>query len=201
MGENANLVVHSSNIVSVMPHVSDKSFQKLEIFSIFHNYPCGIVNPAFAGMLLWEILYNHDLNDYEICEYHNIKSGIIQYGTVAYVFTQISNNDILSHVKILFREANLPHNLTPAGATKMMVKYVRYNASRLIIPSIPAIQHDLHQSMHVGDGTLICPGKNRKYWIIPTSVSVVTLYLMTYLKARQEWYYRFFESTVSRCSE
>ena len=89
MGENANLVAHSSNIVSAMPHVADKSFQNLEIFGIFHNYPCGIVNPAFTGMLLWEILYNHDLNDYQICEYHTV--------------------------------------------------------------------------IHVGDGTLICPGKNRRY--------------------------------------
>ena len=61
----------------------------------------------------------------------------------------------MSHVKILFRGANLLHNLTPAGAAKMMVKYIRYNASRVIIPSIPAIQHDLHQSMVITEASFI----------------------------------------------
>ena len=52
-------------------------------------------------------------------------------------------------MKILFRGSTLRHNLNPSKAAKMIVKYVRYNASRLIIPSIPAIQHDLHQSMGI----------------------------------------------------
>ena len=115
---------------------NDSLLTKLEVFCVFHNYPCGIVNPAFTGMLLWPISNNHELNDYQICEYHNIKSGVLLYGTEVYVFTQITNNDILSHVKILFRGCNLLHNLTPAAVAKMIVKYVRYNAGRLIIPSI-----------------------------------------------------------------
>ena len=133
----------------------ETSIERLETFGVFHNYPNGIVNPAFTGMMLWEICHNHDLNDYQICEYHNIKSGLILYGTEAYVFTQITNNDILSHVKILFRHSNLLHNLKPAGAAKMIVKYVRYNASRLIIPSIPAIQLDLYHTMGLTEGCFI----------------------------------------------
>ena len=43
------------------------------MFGVFHNYPCEIVNPAFTGMLLWDISPNHELNDYQICEFHNIK--------------------------------------------------------------------------------------------------------------------------------
>ena len=119
------------------------SIEKLEIFLVFHNYPNRIGNSAFTGMMLWENCYNHDLIDYQICEYHKTKSGIILYGTEAYVFTQITNNDIMSH----FRQSNLLYNLKPTGAAKMIVKYVRYNADRHIIPSIPAIQHDLHHSM------------------------------------------------------
>ena len=61
----------------------------------------------------------------------------------------------MSHVKILFRGANLLQNLTPAGAAKMIVKYIRYNASRLIIPSIAAIQHNLHQSMGITEASFI----------------------------------------------
>ena len=98
------------------------SIERLETFGVFHNYPNGIVNPAFTGIMLWKICYNHDLNDYQICEYHNIKSGIILYGTEAYVFTQITNNDIMSYVKILFRHSNLLHNLKPTVAAKMIVK-------------------------------------------------------------------------------
>ena len=139
----------SMNYSNVECSKEGDSTEKLKMFGVFHNYPCGIVNPAFTGMLLWDISPNHELNDYQICEFHNIKSGIILYGSEAYVFTQITNNDITSHVKILFRGATLGHNLNPSKAAKMIVKYVRYNASRLIIPSIPTIQHDLHQTMGI----------------------------------------------------
>ena len=131
------------------------SIEKLEIFLVFHNYPNGIGNSAFTGMMLWEKCYNHDLIDYQICEYHDTKSGIILYGTEAYVFTQITNNDIMSYVKILFRHSNLLHNLKPTCVAKMIVKYVRYNAGRLIIPSIPAIQHDLYHSMGLTEASFI----------------------------------------------
>ena len=144
----------SINSFDIKSH-DDNSTTNLKKIGVFHNYPCGIVNPAFTWMLLREILYNHDLNDYQSCEYHNIKSGVILYGTKAYVFTQITNNDIMSHVKILFRGSNLLHNLTSTSAAKMIVKYVRYNADRLIIPSIPAIQIDLYQNMGISQASFI----------------------------------------------
>ena len=102
-------------------------------------------------MLLWEVSKNHDLNDYQLCEYHNIKSGIILHGREAYIFTQITNNDIQSNVKILFRGQILPKNISPGGAAKMIVKYVRYNVSRMIIPSMPSIQHDMYQTIGITD--------------------------------------------------
>ena len=113
------------------------------------------MNPAFTGMLLWEICYNHNLNDYQLSEYHNIKSGIILYSIEAYIFTQITNNDIMSHLKILFRGSKLLHNLTPSAATKMLVKYVRYNSGRLVIPSIPAIQQYLYQTMGITEANFL----------------------------------------------
>ena len=39
--------------------------------------PHGVNNIiAFTGMLLWEVSKNHHLNDYQICEYHNIERKI-----------------------------------------------------------------------------------------------------------------------------
>ena len=107
VGQNSNISINDSVHKSLTTFSVDNSMDELKFFGVFHNYPNGIVNPAFTGMMLWEVSCNHDLNDYQICEYHNIKSGIILYGTEAYVFTQITNNDIMSHIKILFRQSNL----------------------------------------------------------------------------------------------
>ena len=113
------------------------------------------MNPAFCGMFLWELKQNHHLNDYQICKYHNIKSGLILYGTEVYIFTQITNNDILSYVRVLFRDKNLPNSLTKSFVSKMILKYIRYNATRTIIPSIPTIQKDLFHSIGVRDSTFV----------------------------------------------
>ena len=80
-----------------------ESTRYLQTIGIFNKYPVGVFNPAFTGMYLWELSSSHELNDYQICRYHSIKSGIILYGSEAYVFTQITNNDIISHLKILIR--------------------------------------------------------------------------------------------------
>ena len=87
VGQKTIVSINYSHVKSLRTIPVDNSINKLEIFGVFHNYPNGIVNPAFTGMMLCEICYNHDLNDYQICKYHNIKSGIILYGTEAYVFT------------------------------------------------------------------------------------------------------------------
>ena len=73
----------------------------------FQHYPDRIFNPAFCGMLLWELVPGHILNEYKICKFHQIRSGVIMYGCQAYVFTPITNNDIQSHLKILLRKKNL----------------------------------------------------------------------------------------------
>ena len=112
---------------------------------IFNQYPAGIFNPAFTGMFLWKLSSNHELNDYKICKYHQIKSGIVLYGTEAFVFTPIDNNDIRSYLKILLRGAstNLPDGITTSKATNLLLSYIRCNSKQTIIPSIPTIQKDV----------------------------------------------------------
>ena len=95
-------------------------------------------------MLIWELSSDHELNDYKICKFHQIKSGIILYGSEAFVFTPIENNDIRSYLKILLRGAtNLPDGITTSKATNLLLSYIRCNSKRTIIPSIPTIQKDL----------------------------------------------------------
>ncbi len=81
----------------------DLTATSMKSYGVFNNYPPGIWNPAFCGMMLWEISPGHLLNDFEINKFHNLRSGIILHGTRAYVFTQITNDDIHSHLKILIR--------------------------------------------------------------------------------------------------
>ena len=84
------------------------------------------------------------MNDYKICKFHQIKSGIILYGSEAFVFTPIDNNDIRSYLKILLRGAtNLPDGITTSKATNLLLSYIRCNSKRTIIASIPTIQKDL----------------------------------------------------------
>ena len=109
VGQSTNLIEHlyqavnghSKNQLTTLINIS-LSTNDLQTFRIYHKYPNGILNPAFTGIFLWQVSPNYDLNDYQLCEYHNKKSGIILHGREAYIFTQISNNDIQSHVKILF---------------------------------------------------------------------------------------------------
>ena len=76
------------------------------------------------------------MNDYKISQYHSIKSGIILYGAEAYVFTQISNNDINSHITVLLRGKEFRNAITLPNAMKLLLNYVRINDYCIIIPSI-----------------------------------------------------------------
>ena len=93
--------------------------QSLKMVGVFNKYHVGVFNPAFTGMYLWELSCSHELNDYQICPHHSIKSGIILYGAEAYVFTQITNNDITSHLKILIRGKRFTNDMTLAQAMKL----------------------------------------------------------------------------------
>ena len=97
---------------------SGETTQMVRGYGKFQTYPEGIFNPAFCGMMLWEIAPDHILNDYKISQFHQIKSGVIMYGHNAYVFTPILNNDIQSYLKILLREKPLKHNLPASKAAK-----------------------------------------------------------------------------------
>ena len=103
-------------------------------YGIFNQYPTGILNPAFCGMILWELTPHHLLNEFRINQYHQIRSGVILQNSTAYVFTPICNDDIHSHLKILIRNKSLKNNIPPSTAATMLRKYVRYNSESEIIP-------------------------------------------------------------------
>ena len=109
----------------------------ISIFSKTGMYDILIISVlAFCGMLLWEISPGHMLNDFEINKFHNIRSGIILHGSRAYVFTQITNDDIHSHLKILMRGKSLKHNIPTSKGATMLRKYVRFKSTERILPSI-----------------------------------------------------------------
>ena len=112
-------------------------------------------NPAFTGMYLWELTSSHELKDYQICCYHSIKSGLILYSTEAYVFTQITNNDITSHLKILVRGKSYKNDMTLSQAMKLLLNYIRTNSGRTIIPSIQDIQKHLHSLIGISENAYV----------------------------------------------
>ena len=133
----------------------------VKCFGKFQSYPDGIFNPAFCGMLLWELTPNHILNEYKICQFHKIRSGIILYGCNAYIFTPITNNDIQSHLKILIRNKILKDNIPPSKASKKLVHYVRDKAKKHIIPCIPSIQNQINDLLGINDSLFV--GDNGSY--------------------------------------
>ena len=106
-------------------------------------------------MILWEIEPNHVLNSYKLCPYHSIKCGVILYGKEAYVFTPISNNDVKSFLKILFRQKELPNNQTSSTITKQLTDYIRQQSAQVIIPCIRTIQNFLSTMFGVTENTFI----------------------------------------------
>ena len=162
--ENLQTQIHSTIVESCSTHstIVDSSFYqpiipKQEIqdhikpVGKFQSYPDGILNPSFCGMTLWELSPDHIFNDYKICQFHQIKSGLILYGDKAYVFTPIENNDIKSHLKILFRNKQLKHNMSHAQASKVLVNYIRKESSNLIIPCVKTIQSHLYQMLGISE--------------------------------------------------
>ena len=49
---------------------ADKTPGTVRTFGNFQSYPNGIFNPAFCGILLWELVQGHILNKYKICQFH-----------------------------------------------------------------------------------------------------------------------------------
>ena len=153
MMQNLDVTNHNSNIgkKNIFKN-SNPCYQKdipggnqsLQTVGIFNKYPVGVFNPAFTGMYIWELSSSHELNDYQICRYHSIKSGVILYGAEAYVFTQIMNNNITSHLKILRRGKQFRNAMTLAQTMKLLLNYVRKNSYWRIIPSIKKIQMNIH---------------------------------------------------------
>ena len=117
----------------------------------FNTYPEGILNPAFCGMVLWELKRDHILNEFRINKFHNIRNGIILHNMTAYVFTPICNDDIHSHLKILIRGKQLRHNIPPSKGATILRKYVRQHSQRVTIPCINEIQNSLYNMLGLSE--------------------------------------------------
>ena len=85
-------------------NLQSTTHQRIETYGVFQTYPTGIFNPACTGMYTWELDQGHIMNEYKICKYHSIKSGVILCGNDTYIFTPISNGDIFSYLKILLKK-------------------------------------------------------------------------------------------------
>ena len=149
--------------------------QKIETYGVFQTYPTGIFNPAFTGMYIWELDKGHIMNEYKICKYHSIKSGIILCSNDAYIFTPISNGDIFSYLKIMLKKATaFKDNMTHSNAMRILKNYVRGNSTKLIIPSIPSIQLDLHNILGISESTFT--NSQNTYMIL-----LHRIYLLTFM--------------------
>ena len=96
----------------------------------FNQYPLGILNPAFSGMLLCELKKDHLIDEFQVNKFHQIKNGIILHHTNAYIFTSIRNGDIHSHLKILLRRRQMKENISLARGATILRKYVRYHSQK-----------------------------------------------------------------------
>ena len=84
-------------------------------------------------------------------KYHSIKSGIFLYGTESYAFTQITNNDINSHIKILLRGKQFRNAITLSNAMKLLLNYIRVHAHQTIIPSMEDIQRNIFSLIGISE--------------------------------------------------
>ena len=121
----------------------------------FNQYPPGILNPAFSGMLLCELKEDNLIDEFQVNKFHQIKNGIILHYTKAYVFTSIRNDDIQSHLKILLRRKEMKDNITPARGATILRKYVRHHSQKSIIPCIKSIQASLHDILGITESSFI----------------------------------------------
>ena len=95
----------------------------MKSYGVFNRHPAGILNPAFCGILLWEMSLGHLLNDFEINKFHNLRSGIILHGPRTYVFEEITNDDIHSHLKILICGKILKNKIAMSTGATFLRKY------------------------------------------------------------------------------
>ena len=133
--------------------LSQSTQSSVQSFGVFQEYPPGVLNPSFTGMILWEIQPNHLLNDYKLCPYHTIKCGVILYGKEAFVFTPITNNDVKSYLKILFRGKTLPKGQNPNSLSKNLTDYIRQQSRQEIIPCIQSLQKILDEVFSISEQT------------------------------------------------
>ena len=63
----------------------------------------------------------------------------------------IENNDIKSHIKILLWNKKLKNCIPQSKATTILLKYVRTQSLKSLIPCIKQIQVDLNDMFHIND--------------------------------------------------
>ena len=83
------------------------SHQKIDTCGVFHKYPADIFKPAFTGISIWELNENHIMNKYKTCKYYSIKSCVIVYSSNGFIFTPISNGDIMPQLLIPSKADNI----------------------------------------------------------------------------------------------
>ena len=115
----------------------------------FNKYPPGIVNPAFTGMVIWEIKENHPFNDYSIPRECNLRSGIVMKGNCVFVFTPIMNNDIKSYVKPLLKSYANAASMPLSKLAKKMEDFVRISSRKNPIPSLENIETALREEYSI----------------------------------------------------
>ena len=72
--EPLSVLNHSYYVESyIYHHVENKSVRKNTCNKVLYGeiywYLPRVINPAFAGMKLWQISENHDFNDYELSSF------------------------------------------------------------------------------------------------------------------------------------
>lgn len=145
---------------------------------ILNKYPNGIFNPAFTGMILWEIDPEHEFNDYKLFPFHSIRSGVIISGYDAYVFTPISKRDIISYLKILFRGITLQKTTTVNKVCRIISDYIHRKNKESPIPSIPTIQDDISNMLGITDETFL----EDKYSYMTLLYRIYIMIFMTHYK-------------------
>ena len=134
----------------------ESSYGLKKIIGSRNSYPKGVINPAFTGMKLWEITESHEFNDYKVSPFYQIRTGIILHGTDAFIFTQISGNDIISYIKLLLRNSIDPHSGVNLNTFCKSIKSYIWSKSRLNpIPSACQIKNYFYRKFMISKSTFI----------------------------------------------
>ena len=94
--------------IIVDDHFKRENRQYWTSYAIHQTYlPGGLKSWIFADLDLRKICHDHKWNDYRVSKHNHIKSVLIVHGLDIHVFTPISNNNMISHTKIIMSKGSL----------------------------------------------------------------------------------------------